>query len=67
MQFVQPTSSGNTNEGQNIQDVSVPVDQLPFLSFKEFEAGGSIYRGPAGGSFRGRGRQGMRAEVAEDY
>ena len=57
-QFVQPTSSGNTNEGQNIQYVSVPMDQLPFLSFKDFEAGGSVHSGPAGGSFRGRGRRG---------
>ena len=32
-QSVQPTQSGTTNDGHNIQYVTVPVDQLPFLSF----------------------------------
>ena len=57
-QFVPPTQSGTTNDGHNIQYVTVPVDQLPFLSFNEFEAGGSVHRGPAGGTFRERGRCG---------
>ena len=57
-QFVPPTQSGTTNDGHNIQYLTVSVDQLPFLRINEFEAGGSVHRGPAGGTFRGRGRRG---------
>ena len=55
-QFVPPPPSGNANKGHNIQYVTVPADQLSYLSFNEFRAGEKVHRGPAGGSFRGRGR-----------
>ena len=61
-QFAQPTQSGLTNDGQKIQFVAIPADQLPYFSFSAFRSGGSFHRGPAGGPFRGRrGRH-----VAED-
>ena len=43
-QFVPPTPSGNANEGHNLQYVTAPADQLPYLSFNKFRAGGSVHR-----------------------
>ena len=57
-QFVQPTQCGLTNEEQNIKCVTVPADQLPYLSFNDFRAGGSMHGGLARGCLRGRGRRG---------
>ena len=45
-QFAQPASSGIANEGQNIQNVTIPADQRPFLNFTKLRGGGSSYRGP---------------------
>ena len=42
------------SQGQNIQFVAIPAEQMPPFTFSEFRGGGGFQRGLAGGSFRGR-------------
>ena len=58
-QQVVPVPSGFATQGQNIQFVAIPANQLPPFTFSDFRGGGSYQRGFARGSFRGRsGRYG---------
>ena len=53
-QQVVSVPSGFATQGQNIQFVAIPANQLPPFTFSDFRGGGSFQRGFAGGSFKGR-------------
>ena len=51
--------SSYATQGQNIQFVAIPANQLPPFTFSDFRGGGSFQRGFSRGSIRGRtGRYG---------